>query len=118
MDLCMVGDHNNPRNPPHHQVRQLKFDQPGLDATLLKPTNECGVEKLICTFVKVILSGFLQFIFVFVQFIFVFHQFIFVFLQVIFVFVFKPTVLPYSHLFDVDACAKFVSDFVYYNPDR
>ena len=30
----------------------------------------------------------------------------------------KPTVLPYSHLFDVDACAKFVSDFVYYNPDR
>ena len=47
-----------------------------------------------------------------------FLQLIFVFLQFIFVFVFKPTVLPYSHLFDVDACAKFVSDFVYYNPDR
>lgn len=30
----------------------------------------------------------------------------------------QPTVLPYSHLFDVDACAKFVSDFIYYNPDR
>ena len=64
MDLCMVGDDSNHKdchhgNPPHHQVRQLKFDQPGLDATLLKPTNECGVEKLICTFVKVVLSGFL-----------------------------------------------------------
>ena len=35
-------------------MRQLKFDQPGLEATLLKPTNECGVEKLICTFVKVL----------------------------------------------------------------
>ena len=45
-------DHRNHHD--HDQVRQLKFDQPGLEATLLKPTNECGVEKLICTFVKVI----------------------------------------------------------------
>ena len=37
-------------------MRQLKFDQPGLEATLLKPMNECGVEKLVCTFVKVILG--------------------------------------------------------------
>ena len=36
-------------------MRQLKFDQPGLEATLLKPTNECGVEKLVCTFVKVMM---------------------------------------------------------------
>ena len=73
----------------------MKFDQPGLEATLLKPTNECGVEKLVCTFVKVMMM-----------------------MLIIFIMFLKPTVLPYSHLFDVDACAKFVSDFVYYNPDR
>ena len=28
----------------------------------------------------------------------------------------KPTVLPFSHLHDVEACAAFVSDFIYYNP--
>ena len=39
-------------------------------------------------------------------------------LQLISILSYQPTVLPYSHLFDVDACAKFVSDFVYYNPDR
>ena len=39
-------------------------------------------------------------------------------MMIIFIMFLKPTVLPYSHLFDVDACAKFVSDFVYYNPDR
>ena len=43
-----------PYHQNHPQVRQLKFDQPGLEATLLKPTNECGVEKLVCTFVKVL----------------------------------------------------------------
>ena len=62
-------------------MRQLKFEHPQLEALCLSPLNECGVEKLVCTFVR-------------------------------------PTVLPYSHLFDVDACAKFVSDFIYYNPDR
>ena len=39
-------------------------------------------------------------------------------LQLISILSYQPPVLPYSHLFDVDACAKFVSDFVYYNPDR
>ena len=76
----------------------MKFDQPGLEATLLKPTNECGVEKLVCTFVKVMMMTTMM--------------------MIIFIMFLKPTVLPYSHLFDVDACAKFVSDFVYYNPDR
>ncbi len=28
----------------------------------------------------------------------------------------KPTVLPFAHLFDVDACAKFVSDYLFYTP--
>ena len=62
-------------------MRQLKFENPSLKPLVLSPLNECGVEKLVCTFVK-------------------------------------PTVLPYSHLFDVDACAKFVSDFIYYSADR
>ena len=26
----------------------------------------------------------------------------------------QPTVLPYSHLFDIDACAQFVSDYLSY----
>ena len=65
----------------HNLVRQLKFEYPHLQATCLSPLNECGVEKLICTFVK-------------------------------------PTVLPYSHLYDVDACATFVADFIYYSADR
>ena len=26
----------------------------------------------------------------------------------------RPTALPYAHLFDVDACAKFVSDHIFY----
>ena len=62
-------------------MRQLKFEHPSLQPMVLSPLNECGVEKLVCTFVR-------------------------------------PTVLPYSHLFDVDACAKFVSDFIYYSADR
>ena len=37
-------------------VRQLKFDFPHLRPLCLTPSNECGVKKLICTFVKVILS--------------------------------------------------------------
>ena len=31
---------------------------------------------------------------------------------------FQPTVVPYSHLYDVDECSKFVADFIYYSPDR
>ena len=34
-------------------VRQLKFDFPHLRPLCLTPSNECGVKKLICTFVKV-----------------------------------------------------------------
>ena len=34
-------------------VRQLKFDFPHLRPLCLSPRNECGVKKLICTFVKV-----------------------------------------------------------------
>ena len=30
----------------------------------------------------------------------------------------QPTVVPYSHLYDVDECSKFVADFIYYSPDR
>ena len=26
----------------------------------------------------------------------------------------KPTILPYSHLFNLDECSKFISDFLYY----
>ena len=26
----------------------------------------------------------------------------------------RPTALPYAHLFDVDACSKFVSDYIFY----
>ena len=26
--------------------------------------------------------------------------------------------MPYSHLYDVDECSKFVADFIYYSPDR
>ena len=37
----------------HNLVRQLKFEYPHLQALCLTPANECGVEKLICTFVKV-----------------------------------------------------------------
>ena len=65
----------------HNLVRQLKFEYPHLQAHCLSPNNECGVEKLICTFVR-------------------------------------PTVLPYSHLYNVDACAQFVADFIYYSADR
>ena len=65
----------------HNLVRQLKFEHPNLTPLCLSPNNECGIEKLICTFVK-------------------------------------PTVLPYSHLYDVDACAQFVADFIYYSADR
>ena len=61
--------------------RQLKFSHPHLKAQCLSPKNECGVEKLICTFIK-------------------------------------PTVVPYSHLYDVDECSKFVADFIYYSPNR
>ena len=34
-------------------VRQLKFDFPHLRPLCFNPSNECGVKKLICTFVKV-----------------------------------------------------------------
>ena len=27
---------------------------------------------------------------------------------------FQPTVLPYSHLFDLDECSRFVSDYLFY----
>ena len=37
----------------HNLVRQLKFEHPHLQALCLTPSNECGVEKLICTFIKV-----------------------------------------------------------------
>ena len=30
----------------------------------------------------------------------------------------KPTVLPYAHLFDIDACAQFVSDYIFYTPSK
>jgi hypothetical protein len=30
----------------------------------------------------------------------------------------KPTVLPYAHLFDVDACAKYVSDYIFYQTEK
>ena len=30
----------------------------------------------------------------------------------------KPTVLPFAHLFDIDACAKFVSDYIFYCPSE
>ena len=28
----------------------------------------------------------------------------------------QPTILPYSHLFDLDHCAQFISDFLFYEP--
>ena len=34
-------------------VRQLKVEFPHLRPLCLSPCNECGVQKLICTFVKV-----------------------------------------------------------------
>jgi hypothetical protein len=37
----------------HNLVRQLKFEHPALEALCLSPKNECGLEKLVCTFVKV-----------------------------------------------------------------
>ena len=30
----------------------------------------------------------------------------------------QPTVVPYSHLYDVDECSKFIADFIYYSPER
>ena len=30
----------------------------------------------------------------------------------------KPTILPYSHLFSLDECAKFISDFLHYEPKK
>ena len=62
-------------------VRQLQFDFTHLRPLCLSPRNECGVKKLICTFVK-------------------------------------PTVVSYSHLYDVDECSKFIADFIYYSPER
>ena len=79
-------------------VRQLKFDFPHLRPLCLTPSNECGVKKLICTFVKVIitaLSGQIK-------------QFS----------TLQPTVVSYSHLYDVDECSKFIADFIYYSPER
>ena len=35
-------------------VRQIKLDFPHLRPLCLAPDNECGVKKLICTFIKVI----------------------------------------------------------------
>ena len=26
--------------------------------------------------------------------------------------------VPYSHLYDVDECSKFIADFIYYSPER
>ena len=34
-------------------IRQLKFNQSHLRPLCLTPENECGVKKLICTFIKV-----------------------------------------------------------------
>ena len=30
----------------------------------------------------------------------------------------QPTVLPFSHLYHLESCAQFVSDFIYYQPRR
>ena len=30
----------------------------------------------------------------------------------------KPTILPYSHLFGLEECAKFISDFLFYEPKQ
>lgn len=57
--------------------KQIRQFHPRFDPLCLVGKNECGVEKLIITYIK-------------------------------------PTVLPFAHLFNVDSCAKFVSDFIFY----
>ena len=37
----------------NNMLRQIKFDFPHLRPLCLAPENECGVKKLICTFIKV-----------------------------------------------------------------
>ena len=37
----------------NNMLRQIKFDFPHLRPLCLTPLNECGVKKLICTFIKV-----------------------------------------------------------------
>ena len=37
----------------NNMLRQIKFDFPHLRPLCLTPLNECGVKKLVCTFIKV-----------------------------------------------------------------
>ena len=37
----------------NNMQRQIKFDFPHLRPLCVAPENECGVKKLICTFIKV-----------------------------------------------------------------
>ena len=82
----------------NNMLRQIKFDFPHLRPLCLTPLNECGVKKLVCTFIKVDNNKQLN---------------IFLYLCM-----FQPTVVPYSHLYDVDECSKFVADFIYYSPEK
>ena len=38
----------------NNMQRQIKFDFPHLRPLCVAPENECGVKKLICTFIKVL----------------------------------------------------------------
>ena len=82
----------------NNMLRQIKFDFPHLRPLCVAPENECGVKKLICTFIKV------------------FGKCLFKCVEE--KYLFQPTVVPYSHLYDVDECSKFIADFIYYSPER
>lgn len=83
----------------NNMQRQIKFDFPHLRPLCVAPENECGVKKLICTFIKVLKIILLRCIYT----------------QSFYI---QPTVVPYSHLYDVDECSKFIADFIYYSPER
>ena len=57
--------------------QQIRYKYPWLKPLCLTCQNECGVEKLVMTFIN-------------------------------------PSVLPYSHLFDLDQCSHFISDYLFY----
>ena len=77
---------------------QIKHKYPTLDPLCLTCKNECDAEKLVMTFIKVAITNSKQ----------QDHKHILMYLH------FQPTVLPYSHLFDLKECSKFVSDYLFY----